>query len=215
MPYKKSIFTCVLILVCVCESYSQIKTEDKIITNAVVVDGDTLAHMHLKEVLIFNPDLIGLSPAQKRKYKRRIARKRKRYNKLRRNVYKTYPYAVMAGYIVHDIDSAMQKIRSKDARKMYKQRKEKELMAKYKGKLENLTMSQGRTLVILISRETGKDCYTIIKDLKGGFNARIWQTLATLFSNNLKRKYDPINKDMAIEQIVQEIESQGQFRRSG
>lgn len=195
--------------------YAQLPiNENKIILNAKVINGDTIPYTYLKQVTIYNPDIPGLAGRKYKKYKRQQSRNRRRYSKLRRNVYKTYPYAVMAAYVVNDIDSAMLKIRSKDAQTIYKKRKEKELTDQYKGKLENLTMSQGRTLVILIARETGKDCYSIIKDLKGGFNARIWQTLATLFANNLKRDYDPVDKDLAIEQIVREIEASGKFVRT-
>lgn len=58
----------------------------------------------------------------------------------------------------------------------------------------------------LIDRQTGKNCFSIIKEMKGGFNAFIWQSLAMLFSNNLKREYDPTDRDKDIEAIVQQIE---------
>ncbi len=194
-------------------SYGQ-SSGNKIIKSAVILNQDTLPHTYLSMVTIFNPELLAMTKRQRKKYYRKRSKRRRAYAKLKRNVYKTYPYAVMAGKVMHDIDSAMVKIRSKDAQRVYKKRKEKELTKQYKGKLENLTMSQGRVLVILIARETGKDCYSIIKELKGGFNARMWQTLAALFSNNLKRKYDPKNKDASIETICQEIEASGKFVRA-
>ena len=94
---------------------------------------------------------------------------------------------------------------------MYKRHKEDELNKKFKGELVNLTMSQGQVLVKLIARQTGKPCYQIIKDLKGGLNARIWQTVAILFDNNLKNNYDPMGEDEAVESIVLEIERSGHF----
>jgi len=72
-------------------------------------------------------------------------------------------------------------------------------------------MSQGQVLVKLIARQTGKPCYQIIKDLKGGLNARIWQTVAILFDNNLKNNYDPRGEDQIIESIVIEIEKRGRI----
>jgi hypothetical protein len=102
-------------------------------------------------------------------------------------------------------------LHSKDAKQIYKQHKENELNKKFKGELENLTMSQGQVLVKLIARQTGKPCYQIIKDLKGGFNARIWQTVAILFDNNLKNNYEPLGEDEAMESIVLEIERRGHF----
>jgi nucleoside diphosphate kinase len=126
-------------------------------------------------------------------------------------VYKVYPYAVAAGFIMQDIDAAMSLMRSKEAKQMYKRHKEDELNKKFKGELVNLTMSQGQVLVKLIARQTGKPCYQIIKDLKGGLNARIWQTVAILFDNNLKNNYDPLGEDEAMESIVLEIERSGHF----
>jgi len=46
-----------------------------------------------------------------------------------------------------------------------------------------------------------------VKDLRGSFNAFIWQTLARLFGYDLKSQYDPEGEDKAIEHIVQMIES--------
>lgn len=215
MPTKKFYSLLLLITMSSLSVFGQMKNaEGKIILGARIVGNDTIPHAYLPQVTIYNPDLLGMSARERRKYLRNIANNRQQYSRLRMNVYKTYPYAVMASYIVHDIDSAMLTIRSKEARKLYKNHKEKELMQQYKGELENMTMSQGRVLVILIARQTGKDCYTIIKDLKGGFNARIWQTLATLFSNNLKRNYDPEGEDATIEFICREIEASGKFVRT-
>lgn len=191
-----------------------VNADGKIIVSAIVVEGDTIPFKYLPILTVENKALLTMTAAQKRKYYRKRDRRRRRYSKLKRNVYKTYPYAVMAGFVMHDIDSAMLTIVSKNAKKTYKKSKEKELTKQYKGKLKNLTMSQGKVLVILIARQTGKDCYTIIKELKGGFNARMWQTLASLFSNNLKRSYDPTGKDAMIESICQEIEMNGSFVRS-
>lgn len=77
--------------------------------------------------------------------------------------------------------------------------------------MENLSISQGQILVKLIARQTGKPCYVIVKELKGGFNARIFQGMALLFDNNLRNTYDATGDDAAIEQIVQEIEQRGHF----
>ncbi|MGI9191603.1 MAG: DUF4294 domain-containing protein [Chitinophagaceae bacterium] len=48
--------------------------------------------------------------------------------------------------------------------------------------------------------------------MKGGFNAAIWQAVALLFSNNLKRDYDPIDRDADIEQVVLEIKSRNVYK---
>ena len=57
----------------------------------------------------------------------------------------------------------------------------------------------------LIKRETGNNCYELIKEYKGGFNAGLWQTVAYLFSSSLKQQYDPKGEDHQIEQFVIEV----------
>ena len=57
----------------------------------------------------------------------------------------------------------------------------------------------------LINRETGNNCYEIIKEYKGGLTARFYQTVAFFFSSNLKQPYDAQGEDQEIEKIVQEV----------
>lgn len=215
MTLKSTISLFALLLLTFNSTNAQmINSKGETILGARVDGTDTIPQVFLSRVTVYDTYLAGLNKGQKKRYKRQLARSRRRFSKLKRNVYKTYPYAVMAGFVMHDIDSAMLVIQSADARKSYKKKKEKELTKQYKGKLKNLTMSQGKVLVILIARQTGKDCYSIIKEMKGGLNARIWQTLATLFSNNLKRSYDPTGKDVRIEFICREIEASGKYVRA-
>ena len=58
----------------------------------------------------------------------------------------------------------------------------------------------------LINRETGNNCYEIIKEYKGGLTARFYQTVAFFFSSSLKQPYDKTGDDAEMEKIVQEVE---------
>jgi hypothetical protein len=59
----------------------------------------------------------------------------------------------------------------------------------------------------LINRETGGvNCYDILKELKGGFTARFWQTVAFVFGSDLKQPYDAYGKDSEMESIVKEVQ---------
>jgi hypothetical protein len=171
-----------------------------LLSGIVTDDGDTLAMILLPEVEVwgrYNP-----------KYAREHAREIQRNNELRYNVYKVYPYAVVAAGILKDVDVKLAALDgNKRAQKAYLKSVEKELNDKFKGQLEDLSITQGQILVRLIDRQTGKNCYSIIKELKGGFSAVIWQSVALLFSNNLKREYDPEDRDKDIEQIVRELEA--------
>jgi hypothetical protein len=128
-------------------------------------------------------------------------------NRLRYNVYKVYPYAITAAFVLNKVDKEMALRSKKKDRKQYLKSIEKEMSAKFKNELKNLSTTQGQILVKLINRQTGRDCYSVIKDIKGGLNARIYQTAAFFFDNDLKSQYDPYGKDKDIEMIVQEIEA--------
>lgn len=176
---------------------------------AIIVGADTFAYVFLPEVIIYE----NLTPAQRRKLNR-VARRNERrqdrdeaaYAKLRYNVYKVYPYANIAAFLLKDVHSNLEKLPDKAARKKYLNKVEKELNKRFKGELSEFTISQGIVLVKLINRQTGRSCFDIIQEVKGGFNAVVWQGVALVFSNNLKRDYEPQGRDSDIEAIVQEIE---------
>lgn len=177
-------------------AYAQPSRNDTILLGAIVVEADTFPMVYLPDF-----EKIGKLP-------RRLAKKREAYNKLRYNIYKVYPYAVAAATILKDIDSSLIVLdEDRKERKTYLKSLEKQLNKQFKGELENLTITQGQILVKLINRQTGKNCYSLIRELKGGFSAVIWQSVALLFSNNLKREYDPYERDKEIEAIVADLEA--------
>lgn len=69
-----------------------------------------------------------------------------------------------------------------------------------------MTISDGKVLIKLIDRQTGRTGYDIIKEFKGGFTAAFWQGIACLFRNNLKDEFDPYGEDLLIEEIVTLVE---------
>lgn len=173
---------------------------DSILLGAIVVGNDTIPMVFLEDVEIMD------------KLPRKWVKKKAEYDRLRHNVYVTYPYAVIAAGVLNDVYQQLEFIPDKKARKKYMKEVEKELKAKFKGELENLTISQGQVLVKLINRQTGRNCYSIIKEVKGGFNAVVYQSVALLFNNNLKKAYDPSGNDRDIEMIVQELEAANYYR---
>ena len=180
------------------ERYSK---SDTLLMGAVIEDTDTIPMVYLPEV-----EKLDRLP-------RRLARQRMEWNRLRANVYKVYPYAVIAGELLKDVDANLARFGDdKKARKAYLNNLEKELNKRFKGELTNFTITQGQILVKLISRQTGRPCFHIIKEFKGGFNALVFQSVALLFNNNLKREYDPVDRDKDIESIVQELETANYYR---
>ena len=120
------------------------------------------------------------------------------WNRLRNAVFVTYPYARIAGSTINDMKQ----------RKAYLKTREKELKKQFSEPLTNLSVYQGKILMKLINRQTGNNCYEIIKEYKGGFNARFYQTVAWVVGGNLKQEWDlKENKlDRQIENIVKEID---------
>ncbi|MGQ9848142.1 MAG: DUF4294 domain-containing protein, partial [Bacteroidales bacterium] len=101
----------------------------------------------------------------------------------------------------------LKKIPTEEGRKEYLKIAEKKLRADFEDEIKNLTMSEGRLLIKLINRETGKTSYELIKQLKGSFNAFLYQQIARLFGENLKEEYDAKGEDKYIEEIVIRIEN--------
>ena len=130
------------------------------------------------------------------------------WTRLRNAVYVTYPYARIAGGTINDINKSLTSVSSKKERKTYIKSREKELKNEFSDPLSNLSVYQGKILMKLINRQTGNNCYDIIKEYKGGLNARLYQTVAWFVGGNLKQDWD-INEnkvDRQIENIVKEID---------
>lgn len=134
------------------------------------------------------------------------------WTRLRNAVYVTYPYAVAASRIMNDINRKLVGITDRKERKRIIKSREKELRKEFTDKLTNLSIYQGKVLMKLINRQTGNNCYEIVDEYKGSFNAALYQTIAVLFGTSLKQGYDPANKDKDMEKIVQDVERMYGYR---
>ena len=142
-----------------------------------------------------------LSPAKLEKFKQE-------WTRLRNAVYVTYPYARIAGATINDINVQMAGITTKIERKAYIKSREKELRTQFGDPLTNLSVYQGKVLMKLINRQTGNNCYEILKEYKGGLNARLYQTMAWFVGGNLKQDWNLKQNsfDRQIESFVNEID---------
>lgn len=139
-------------------------------------------------------------------YPKHLLKKKAEWTRLRNAIYVTYPYARRAGVIMNDINLKLAGIKNKGERKKYLKSREKELKKEFADPLSDLSVYQGKVLMKLINRQTGNNCYDIIREYKGSFTARFWQTLAFVFGSNLKQAYNPKEADKEIELIVMEVE---------
>ena len=178
------------------EMYAQ---EKVIIADFNVVNGDTifLADIPEVEILAF-----------------KNSSERKKYFILKRRVLKVYPYALLAKDKLETIQLGLDTIPKRRHKKRYTKEVAKWVKEEYSEQLKNLTMSEGKILVKLIYRETKTTSYEIVKAYRGRFNAFFWQTMATLWDNNLKTEYDPVNvrEDMLIEHILIQAKLEGKFK---
>lgn len=128
------------------------------------------------------------------------------WTRLRNAVYVTYPYAIAASRIMNEINVKLERVSDKKQRRAIIKSREKELKRDFADKLTQLSVYQGKVLMKLIYRQTGDNCYEIIQEYKGGFNAAFWQTIAVVFGSNLKQNYDPYGKDLDMEKIVRDVQ---------
>jgi hypothetical protein len=139
---------------------------------------------------------------------RERAKQIKEWTRLRNAVYVTYPYARIAGATINDIAKNLEPLSERRVRKKYLESREKQLRKEFADPLTNLSVYQGKILMKLINRQTGNNCYDILKEYKGGMNARLYQTVAFFFGGNLKQDWSPENNstDRDIENIIREID---------
>ncbi|QHS56140.1 DUF4294 domain-containing protein [Mucilaginibacter sp. 14171R-50] len=113
------------------------------------------------------------------------------YRRLRYNVIKVLPYARFAGQRYRQLQRDLALTGDKKKQKELMKACEKEIKDLFNKDIKNLSISQGEVLIKLVSRETGNTSYALAKELKGGFNAFLFQSVARLFGHNLKETYDP------------------------
>ncbi len=168
-------------------------SEKKILVNVYIHNGDTIPVFHMPTVHIVGDG--NLSPKFKWEY-----------DKLKRRVVKVYPYAKTAANLLDQYDEDLAALDKKKDKRKYIKTAEKKLKEEFKGVLKDMTRSEGMILIKLIDRETQHSSYDLLKELRGGSSAFMWQGVARLFGSNLKAKYDPLDEDYLMESIVRKIE---------
>ncbi|MCE1199679.1 MAG: DUF4294 domain-containing protein [Marinilabiliales bacterium] len=168
--------------------------EKTVQSTEVTVRPDSAIHLDLQPVDIF-PDKKDLTPRQFRQY-----------SLLELKVKKVYPIAKLASRKLAEYDRVYASFKTERERKNYVKAVEKDLFKEYEPELRSMKVSEGKILIKLLDRETGRTSYEIIKEFKGGFAAFFWQSVARLFGHDLKSLYSPDSEDRMIECIVQQID---------
>jgi hypothetical protein len=125
-----------------------------------------------------------------------------RHARMIRNLKKVYPIARFANRKLQEMEAALAALDNPREQERYARRIEQELKEQFTPLIRQMTFSQGRMLIKLIDRETGRTSYRLVQELRGNFTAFFWQGLARLFGNNLKSHYDAEGEDRLIEQLI-------------
>lgn len=158
----------------------------------IIFEGDTIV-IELEEVRLLN----------KLKFKTRYDRSY--YYWFRKKTFKAYPYAKLAADRLTVLNSRLEKIKSKRKKKRYTKRVQKYMEGEFTDQLKKLTRTEGRILIKLIHRQTGKTTFDLIKEIRSGWKAFWYNSTAKLFKLSLKSEYDPknVDEDFLIEDILQ------------
>lgn len=158
------------------------------------IEGDSVfkKEIDLKEVVVYKPVIFADN------------QERLDYFVLKRKVLKVYPYAKMASERLAKLNGRLDKIKSKRKKKKYTKMLEKFLQEELTAELKKLTRTEGQILVKLIYRETGITAFSLVRELRNGFRAFTYNTIAKVFKISLKEEYDPLNvrEDLFIEDIL-------------
>jgi len=165
---------------------------------AEIYNGDTIPSIRFQNIYVYADYIY----KNKKQYEE--------WTRVKYNVKKVYPYAILAAAKLKEYNVILEKMPSEKLKKAYLKIIEKQLKDEFEEPMKDLTITQGRILLKLIDRETGNTGYQLVKDLRGNFQAFMWQSLARLFGSNMKSEYDPKGEDIMIERAIKLIEA-GQF----
>ena len=136
------------------------------------------------------------------------------YYWFRKKVYKAYPYAVIASQRLDSLSARLKRIQRKSRKRKYTKLAQKYLEGEFTDQLKKMTHTEGRILIKLIHRQTGKTAYQQVKELRSGWKAFWYNTTASLFRLSLKSEYHPerVNEDFLVEDILQRAFVNNQLR---
>lgn len=160
----------------------------------IMIEGDSIPtkSIGLEEITVFPPLVF-------KNYKEKV-----NYYTVKRKTLKVYPYAVLASERLDKLKNRLKLIDGRANKKRYTRLVEKYIEKELSAQLKKLTRTEGQILIKLIYRETGLTVYDLVKDLRNGFKAFSYSSLAKLFDISIKTEYNPkkIKEDAIIEDVL-------------
>jgi len=181
-----------LLIVCTIKSAAQqtVVIDGLTIPAISKINGENVPNWVIPEIVVF----------PKKVFKTR--KDYRQYQKMIRNLKIVYPYARIAKLKLNEMNSQLNQITTKREREKYIDQAEKEIREEFEKQLMKLTVSQGKMLIKLIDRETGRTSYELVKELKGSFSAGFWQAVARVFGSNLKTEFDSEGEDKTLNELI-------------
>ncbi|WP_313373925.1 DUF4294 domain-containing protein [Chishuiella sp.] len=154
----------------------------------------------------FNPeDTIHLNESNFYTVKLKTDMEKKYYLWLRKRVRDVWPYVRTAVREYNHVTDTIQTMDKRREQRKFIRSRQRELADKFEKELKSMSISRGQILTKLIYKETDKTTFEIIKELRGGFNAFLYQVASGAFDINLKQTFDPkkTREDLYIIVILQ------------
>ncbi len=174
------------------ERREKLKINGEIVTALITEDNDT----------ILIADLDEFSVSSLRSFESR--EDELRYRKYRKYAAKVYPYAVEGIRIFRETEYVTQNM-SKRKRRKHIKRLQKELKKEFKTPLKKLSKTQGKILVKMIEKELDTPFYSLLKNLRGTFQAMYWNNMSKLYGYRLKEGYNQ-GKDPILDAVLHDFD---------
>lgn len=127
------------------------------------------------------------------------------YQRELRRVRKIYPMAIKAKAIMDEYEAEIAKLDKKREKKKYSKKMNDYLKDEFSYSIRDLYTSEGRLLMELIHRETGKTVDQILTEYAGDFQAFVYRNMAKMFDQDLKSKYNSQKQNYYTEIVITDI----------
>lgn len=130
---------------------------------------------------------------------------KEKFDKIKRRVKKVYPYVILAEIKLKELETKIASVSQNRDKKELTKKFEDELKNEFGKEISNLNLEEGKILMKLLNRNTGKSAYDILKNFRGIFVAGLAQGIAKIFGQDLKSEFNK-TEDVMIETAVVMVE---------
>ncbi len=134
-----------------------------------------------------------------------------RYNQYKYYVQKVWPFVKKGSELLRSIDDNLRTDMSRKERRKYIKSIEQDVKLNFEDRIRKLNRTEGALLVKLMNRQIGppRTIYSVLRQVKGGVQAKKWQTWANMYGMDLDEVYDP-EKEPKLEGVLRSLGYIGQ-----